>query len=635
MQTVKCEAAETEANRRLSVIELKSFPFASSVFSPDEIVMLKYSKAKLKIELKQSSTKSGIDITQCNKFKISSDSQADACRFHILLGMKFDSSEVFHVLLFMLQFNKFKKLDTSKKADEMSITFAKKNKGKHLIDADVLLDLFMQLYRSSYNSCSQSMLQPLSLMSWQWFLQEMPHERNAHLYHVPYHVFRVNLIMDTLGALALATKPPKNQLMDRHPVGHRKKLSLLPASKLICNSILDFNTLRLIIPKDILVKWDDVLCESLIPESDKFYRPFPNNSALLIKFKKLDTSKKADEMSITFAKKNKGKHLIDADVLLDLFMQLYRSSYNSCSQSMLQPLSSMSWLWFLQEMPHERNAHLYHVPYHVFRVNLIMDTLGALALATEPPKNQLMDRHPVGRSSNLVPFLSIHGASCHKYNVEKLVDPGYISSDCSACANVSQLRNADEPSKGQVHSMRLAHSEIYPLSKWTEVAFEHRTLEEGIPQFLEFTEKSDYIRTIVDKFWQGGALGSGATMMNKVGEESLKPTSTVPEFRSNQVMAIVFSIKNWITNGPVAGLIAGYTKGRRSGYHQKDKKPSQNDKTEHGMEKTVQNQGQSPKMTKSESILKNTVGCNLNPSDGPGKPNSISMKTVKTLKAQS
>ncbi|GJW26903.1 hypothetical protein Tco_0040714 [Tanacetum coccineum] len=31
----------------------------------------------------------------------------------------------------------------------------------------------------------------------------------------------------------------------------------------------------------------------------------------------------------------------------------------------------------------------------------------------------------------------------------------------------------------------------------------------------------------------------------------------------------------------------------RSGYQQKDRKPSQNDKTEHGMEKTVQNQGQS------------------------------------------
>ncbi|GJX52349.1 hypothetical protein Tco_0280718 [Tanacetum coccineum] len=70
----------------------------------------------------------------------------------------------------------------------------------------------------------------------------------------------------------------------------------------------------------------------------------------------------------------------------------------------------------------------------------------------------------------------------------------------------------------------------------------------------------------------------------------------------------------------------------RSGYHQKDRKPSQNDKTEHGMEKTVQNQGQSPKMPKSESIqkeisssnrdkpgLKNTIGCNLIPSDWVGK----------------
>ncbi|GKB16948.1 hypothetical protein Tco_0850871 [Tanacetum coccineum] len=76
----------------------------------------------------------------------------------------------------------------------------------------------------------------------------------------------------------------------------------------------------------------------------------------------------------------------------------------------------------------------------------------------------------------------------------------------------------------------------------------------------------------------------------------------------------------------------------RSGYHQKDRKPSQNDKTEHGMEKTVQNQGQSPKVrvnteesaVKPEPELKNTIGCNLNPSDGPGKPNSITMKTVKT-----
>jgi Ca2+-transporting ATPase len=35
-------------------------------------------------------------------------------------------------------------------------------------------------------------------------------------------------------------------------------------------------------------------------------------------------------------------------------------------------------------------------------VNLIMDTLGALALATEPPTDNLMKRHPVGRREPLV-----------------------------------------------------------------------------------------------------------------------------------------------------------------------------------------------------------------------------------------
>ncbi|GKC75512.1 hypothetical protein Tco_1126286, partial [Tanacetum coccineum] len=64
-----------------------------------------------------------------------------------------------------------------------------------------------------------------------------------------------------------------------------------------------------------------------------------------------------------------------------------------------------------------------------------------------------------------------------------------------------------------------------------------------------------------------------------------------------------------IRNEQMERIIAPHTNNPpnifRSGYQQKDRKPSQNDKTEHGMEKTVQNQGQSPKIPKSESILKN------------------------------
>lgn len=35
-------------------------------------------------------------------------------------------------------------------------------------------------------------------------------------------------------------------------------------------------------------------------------------------------------------------------------------------------------------------------------VNLIMDTLGALALATEPPYDELMEKPPVGRKGTLI-----------------------------------------------------------------------------------------------------------------------------------------------------------------------------------------------------------------------------------------
>lgn len=35
-------------------------------------------------------------------------------------------------------------------------------------------------------------------------------------------------------------------------------------------------------------------------------------------------------------------------------------------------------------------------------VNLIMDTLGALALATEPPNDGLMKRPPIGRNVNFI-----------------------------------------------------------------------------------------------------------------------------------------------------------------------------------------------------------------------------------------
>ncbi|GJX50168.1 hypothetical protein Tco_0277013 [Tanacetum coccineum] len=48
-----------------------------------------------------------------------------------------------------------------------------------------------------------------------------------------------------------------------------------------------------------------------------------------------------------------------------------------------------------------------------------------------------------------------------------------------------------------------------------------------------------------------------------------------------------------MTTSKLPSLIGIRLISKGSGYQQKDRKPSQNDKTEHGMEKTVQNQGQS------------------------------------------
>jgi hypothetical protein len=53
-------------------------------------------------------------------------------------------------------------------------------------------------------------------------------------------------------------------------------------------------------------------------------------------------------------------------------------------------------------------------------VNMIMDTLGALALATEPPNDDLMKRSPVGRKGNFISnvmWRNILGQSVYQFVV--------------------------------------------------------------------------------------------------------------------------------------------------------------------------------------------------------------------------
>jgi P-type Ca2+ transporter type 2C len=53
-------------------------------------------------------------------------------------------------------------------------------------------------------------------------------------------------------------------------------------------------------------------------------------------------------------------------------------------------------------------------------VNMIMDTLGALALATEPPNDELMKREPVGRAGKFITnvmWRNIMGQSFYQFIV--------------------------------------------------------------------------------------------------------------------------------------------------------------------------------------------------------------------------
>ena len=77
-------------------------------------------------------------------------------------------------------------------------------------------------------------------------------------------------------------------------------------------------------------------------------------------------------------------------------------------------------------------------------VNMIMDTLGALALATEPPTDELMKRPPIGRHANFISkamWRNILGHSVYQFTVlavlnfdgERLL--GLTGSDSQAVLN--------------------------------------------------------------------------------------------------------------------------------------------------------------------------------------------------------
>ncbi|GKE96907.1 hypothetical protein Tco_1581762, partial [Tanacetum coccineum] len=125
----------------------------------------------------------------------------------------------------------------------------------------------------------------------------------------------------------------------------------------------------------------------------------------------------------------------------------------------------------------------------------------------------------------------------------------------------------------------------------------------------ERSEKRDY-KGIIEEFVQANVINEVKNFLPKfllqaVKEALEKTPPSLGQSSSQGQFAIQAAESLFEYRGDAQDEDPSAGSNQGSGYQQKDRKPSQNDKTEHGMEKTVQNQGQSPKMPKSESILKN------------------------------
>ncbi|KAK6153844.1 hypothetical protein DH2020_013483 [Rehmannia glutinosa] len=70
------------------------------------------------------------------------------------------------------------------------------------------------------------------------------------------------------------------EIQKGHIVNHENKL---PCPGLDCKGLLDIDTCRKIVPRDVLSTWDEIICESMILPWQKFYCPYKSCSVLLVK----------------------------------------------------------------------------------------------------------------------------------------------------------------------------------------------------------------------------------------------------------------------------------------------------------------------------------------------------------------
>ncbi|GFQ03897.1 probable E3 ubiquitin-protein ligase ari3 [Phtheirospermum japonicum] len=60
------------------------------------------------------------------------------------------------------------------------------------------------------------------------------------------------------------------------------KIARFPCPGVDCKGVLEMDACRAIVPSDVISAWDEMICESMISQSHKFYCPYKNCSGLLV-----------------------------------------------------------------------------------------------------------------------------------------------------------------------------------------------------------------------------------------------------------------------------------------------------------------------------------------------------------------
>ncbi|KAD5803683.1 hypothetical protein E3N88_15043 [Mikania micrantha] len=196
----------------------------------------------------------------------------------------------------------------------------------------------------------------------------------------------VNMIMDTLGALALATEPPTDELMERLPVGRKGNF----ITNVMWRNIMGQSLYQFVVIWYLQTQGKSVFCLD-DSDSDLVLNTLIFNSFVFCQVFNEISSREMEKIDVF-------KGMLKNYVFLGVLTCTVIFPIISIEFLGSAPLTAVQLLW----------------------VNMIMDTLGALALATEPPTDELMERLPVGRKGNFITnvmWRNIMGQSLYQFVV--------------------------------------------------------------------------------------------------------------------------------------------------------------------------------------------------------------------------